>query len=159
MSTVLSTWAESNLLENSPFLPIGQAAAAQQSAPLELRSIVKEDGQYEFSFYDPAKKQSTWVRLNEPSNDLLVKAFNLANNAVTVEQHSRTYTLTLKEAKIASLATAALLGPPGSAGPGVAEPPSPQAQPPNRNAELRWINYQRRVQALPAPTPPAPQSN
>jgi hypothetical protein len=88
-------------LENSPFLPADAAAHASQStAPLELRSIVKEDGQYEFSLYDPAKKQSTWVRLNELGNGFLVKSFDPANNTVMVEQHSNTYTLSLKEAKI-----------------------------------------------------------
>ncbi len=102
MSTIRSARADSNLLENSPFLPTSQAAAAaQQPAPLELRSIVKEGGQYEFSLYDSAKKRSTWIRLNEPGNDFLVKAFDPANNAITVEQHSLTYTLTLKEARIA----------------------------------------------------------
>jgi len=37
--------ATSNLLENSPFLPGNVAAgAAQNSAPLELRSILKQGG-------------------------------------------------------------------------------------------------------------------
>jgi hypothetical protein len=101
ISTIISARAASNLLENSPFLPADAAAHASQStAPLELRSIVKEDGQYEFSLYDPAKKQSTWVRLNELGNGFLVKSFDPANNTVMVEQHSNTYTLSLKEAKI-----------------------------------------------------------
>lgn len=121
---VPSVWADSNLLENSPFLPTGQAAAAaQQSAPLELRSIVKEGGQYEFSLYDAAKRQSTWIRLNEPGTDFLVKAFDPANNVVTVEQHSRIYTLALKEGKIAP---SAISPTPLLAGSSSAEPTSGQ---------------------------------
>jgi len=103
----LSARAESNLLENSPFLPSGAAARdAQPAAPLELRSIFKADGQYEFSLYEPAKKQSTWVGLKEPGHDFLVKAFDEAHDTVTVEQSGRTYLLVLKEAKIASLGPA-----------------------------------------------------
>jgi hypothetical protein len=106
--------AASNLLENSPFLPPNNSpGAAQQAAPLELRSILKAGGVYEFSLYDTAKKQSTWVGLNESGHDFLVKAFDPANDTVTVEQRSRTYKLTLKEAKIALLSTPPG-GPPGS---------------------------------------------
>jgi hypothetical protein len=102
----LSAQAGTALLENSPFLPPGAVAAiAQQAAPLELRSIVKSDGQYEFSLYDSARKQSIWVHLKEPGHDFLVKAYDPANSIVTVEHRSRTYTLTLKEAKITPLNT------------------------------------------------------
>jgi len=77
--------------------------AAQQPAPLELRSILKAEGHYEFSLYDAATKRSTWIRLNELGQDFVVKAFNAADETVTVEQHGRTYTLALKEAKLATL--------------------------------------------------------
>jgi hypothetical protein len=103
--TVLSLRAGSNLLENSPFLPAaGMAATAQQAAPLELRSILKEGGEYEFSLYDAAKKSSTWARLNEPGHDFMLKAYDSEKETVTVEQKGRTYKLALKEAKIALMA-------------------------------------------------------
>jgi hypothetical protein len=121
--------ATSNLLENSPFLPGNVAAgAAQNSAPLELRSILKEGGEYEFSLYDAAKKQSTWVRLNESGHDFTVKAFDPDKETVTVEQKSRTYLLALKEAKIAllNIAPGQTLGnagmPPNSAPGGILPP-------------------------------------
>lgn len=115
--------ATSNLLENSPFLPVGAAAgAAQEAAPLELRSILKEGGDYEFSLYDTAKKQSTWARLNEAGHDFMVKAYDPDKELVTVEQKSRTYKLALKEAKIIPMAavspaqSSAIAGmPPGGA--------------------------------------------
>ena len=98
--------AASNLLENSPFLPINLASgAAQETAPLELRSIVREGDDYEFSLYDPARKASTWARLNEPGRDFVVKAFDPDKEVVTIEQKGRTYRLALKESKIALLAS------------------------------------------------------
>jgi hypothetical protein len=99
---VLPLHAGSNLLENSPFLPAtGSAGAAQQAAPLELRSILKQGGEFEFSLYDAAKKQSTWARLNEPGHDFAVKAYDPDKEIVTIEHKGRTYKLTLKESKIA----------------------------------------------------------
>jgi hypothetical protein len=116
-----SARANSNLLDNSPFLPPDAAAhAAQQTASLELRSILEEGGKYEFSLYDPARKQSTWVGLNEAGNSFSVKAFDAANNIVTVEQHSRTYTLALKEAKIVPLTMSPMMA--------AAATPSPSAE-------------------------------
>lgn len=107
--------AGSNLLENSPFLPPNNAAgAAQDAAPLELRSIFKAGAVYEFSLYDTAKKQSTWAGLNEAGHDFVVKAFDPANDTVTVEQRNRTYKLALKEAKIALMSMPAV--PPGAVG-------------------------------------------
>jgi hypothetical protein len=111
--------AASNLIENSPFLPAsGVAGAAQQSAPLELRSILKEGDGYEFSLFDAAKKQSTWVGLNETGHDFTVKAFDPVKEMVTVEQKGRTYQLALKESKIALMAVV-----PGQASTNGAMPP------------------------------------
>ena len=121
--------ATSNLLENSPFLPGNVAAgAAQNSAPLELRSILKQGGEYEFSLYDTAKKQSTWARLNESGHDFTVKAFDSDKEIVTVEQKNRTYLLALKESKIALLTvapgqTSANAGMPPNSAPGGILPP------------------------------------
>lgn len=121
VTAALPLQATSNLLENSPFLPGNVAAgAAQNSAPLELRSILKEGGEYEFSLYDAAKKQSTWVRLNESGHDFTVKAFDPDKETVTVEQKSRTYVLALKEAKIALLTMA-----PGQTSANAGMPPNP----------------------------------
>ena len=121
---VLPVQAGSNLLENSPFLPpnVSAAGAALEAAPLELRSVLKAGGEYEFSLYDPAKKQSTWARLNEPGHDFVVKAYDPEKDTVTVELRNRTFKLTLKEAKIAQLSTA-----PGQPPAAVAAGPQPVA--------------------------------
>ncbi|MGA2444448.1 MAG: hypothetical protein ABSG50_03335 [Opitutaceae bacterium] len=108
VTLIPSVQADSNLLENSPFLPpnVSATGAAQEAAPLELRSVLKAGGDYEFSLYDTVKKQSTWARLNEPGYDFVVKAFDPEKDAVTVELRNRTYKLTLKEAKITQLGSA-----------------------------------------------------
>jgi len=173
---VLPVQAGSNLLENSPFLPPNiSTGAAQESTPLELRSVLKAGGEYEFSLYDPAKKQSTWARLNEPGHDFVIKAFDPAKDTVTVELRNRTFKLTLKEAKITLLSPASgqpsatpaagaqpvvSRGPTGPPAPG----PVPELTPEqlrnlqadiNRRRELR-----RQATASPGQTAPAqpPQS-
>jgi hypothetical protein len=100
----LPVCAASNLLENSPFLPPNSSgAAAREAAPLELRSVIRAGGDYEFSLYDTAKRQSTWARLNESGHDFVIKAYDADHETVTVEQQNRTYKLTLKEARIVPL--------------------------------------------------------
>jgi hypothetical protein len=174
---VLPVQAGSNLLENSPFLPpnVSAAGAAQDAAPLELRSVLKAGGEYEFSLYNPAKKQSTWARLNEPGYDFVVKAYDPEKDTVTVELRNRTFKLTLKEAKITQLSTASVqppaavaAGPQPVAGrgqPGPTPPGRDQSEPAsvltpeqlrnlqadiNRRRELR-----RQATTSPGPTTPA----
>lgn len=107
-AAALPVRAGSTLLENSPFLPPSTSGgAAQESSPLELRSILRSGGEFQFSLYDPAKKLSTWARLNEPGHDFVVKAFDPEKEIVTVERQSRTYKLALKEAKIVPLTVVA----------------------------------------------------
>lgn len=181
-----SVQADSNLLENSPFLPpnVSATGAAKEAAPLELRSVLKAGGDYEFSLYDTARKQSTWARLNEPGYDFVVKAFDPEKDTVTVELRNRTYKLTLKEAKINQLGTApgqplaaVAAGPPPMTGRG--PPPSPgptgrdQSGPAGRDQsgstpaltpeQLRNLQtdinrrreLRRQATASPAPTTPA----
>jgi hypothetical protein len=165
--------AGSNLLDNSPFLPPNSlTGGATEAAPLELRSILKAGGSYQFSLFDTSNRQSVWVGLNEAGHDFVVKGFDAGNNAITVEQRGRTYKLTLKEAKIALLATVPTAAPgaaPGApGGPNAAFPPPGAALGPRgpvpaltpeqlRNLEAD-INRRRelRRRAMAAPGTPAP---
>jgi hypothetical protein len=129
---VLPVRAGSGLLESSPFLPPNSSAgAAQEASPLELRSILRAGGDFEFSLYDPARKLSTWARLNEPGHDFIVKAYDPEKEIVTVERRSRTYKLALKEAKILPLTvvpgqTPTMAGmPPAGMAPGAMGPGAP----------------------------------
>jgi len=119
-----SLHAGSNLLERSPFLPPDAALhAAAEATPLELRGIFQVGRECQFSLYDPARKQSTWVGLNEPGHEFLVKAFDPTHDTVTVEQRGRTFKLALKEARITPLTVASVRAPAG----GGLEPPNPAA--------------------------------
>jgi len=176
--------AGSNLLDNSPFLPVtaAAAAAAKDTAPLELRSIIKVGESYEFSLYDPAKKQSTWAKLNEAGNDFVIKAYDANNQAVTVEQRARSYRLVLKEAKIAAMAAGSAQsgttgnvspggpfpGAAGAIGPGGAPPPGsrgPSGNAPaltpdqikNLEADINRRRELRRQAATGAPQSPQQQ--
>jgi hypothetical protein len=124
--------AGSNLLENSPFMPPNSSgAAAREATPLELRSILRDGDDYEFSLYDTAKKQSTWARLNESGHDFVVKAYDADKETVTVERQNRTYKLTLKEARIVPLnmVTVSNQPPSISTSPQVIMPGGPRGQP------------------------------
>jgi len=61
-----------------------------------------------YGLFDPVKRQSSWVKLNEAGNDYTVRNYDAANDAVTVEYQGRVLTLALKAAKIQSLAPSAL---------------------------------------------------
>ncbi len=118
--------SSTGLLETSPFLPPNSAAgASQENHPLELRGIFKDGPVYQFSIYDTTKKRSLWVKLDQSGHDFVIKSFDAAHEAVTVEQQNRTYVLTLKKAKIVPLSATAVAGRPVPHGmvPGQALPP------------------------------------
>src|SRR5687768_15790329 len=68
--------ASAQLASKSPFLPPqGAASAPTTSAPLQFVGYLDtRDGRL-FRLHDPAKKASTWVKLNEkhPDFDVLAK--------------------------------------------------------------------------------------
>lgn len=90
----------------SPFMPEGggsATAAPTENAPLELRGIVSTKGGYLFGLYDPTKRQSLWVRQNEPGAEFTVRSHDVSSDTVTVDYQGRTLTLALKSAKVESL--------------------------------------------------------
>lgn len=80
-----------------------QPATPTENAPLELRGIVSTRQGYLFGLYDPTKRQSMWVRANEPGADFTVRSHDVANDSVTVDYQGRTMTLALKAAKVESM--------------------------------------------------------
>lgn len=100
-----STGAQT-LTSRSPFMPEGTPAAPvapTENAPLELRGIVSTKAGYLYGIFDPTKRQSVWVRKDEPGADFSVRAHDEANDTVTVEYQGRTMTLGLKAAKVESM--------------------------------------------------------
>jgi hypothetical protein len=112
----LTTWAVAvfasvgrgqELADRSPFLPEGGtvAAAPTENAPLELRGIVETSGGYLYGIFDPGKRQSSWVRLND-GGDFAVRSHDVQNDTITVEYQGRSLTLALKAAKVESIGPA-----------------------------------------------------
>lgn len=94
-----------DLNSRSPFMPEGGAggAAATENAPLELRGIVSTSHGEIFGLYDPSKKESVWVGLNDTHSPFVVRSHDVANETVTVDYDGRILTLPLKAPKIESM--------------------------------------------------------
>lgn len=86
-----------SLLANSPFAVVksGQAADAG-TQPLEFRGVSEEKGGPFFSILDTATKRSRWVVMNDPSDDFVVKSYDADAHTVSLDQHGRVLSLTLK---------------------------------------------------------------
>jgi hypothetical protein len=95
--------AVDDLVKNSPFLPpdtAASSAAAGASDVLELRSIVGDGSDCQFSIYDLVKQKAAWVGLNEKGHDFVVTGFDSENDAVTVDYLGRVLNLELQKEKI-----------------------------------------------------------
>jgi hypothetical protein len=91
----------------NPFAPASGpvVTAPTESSPLELRGIVSSNnGQTVFGVFDPVKRQSSWVRLDETGQDFVVRSHDPARGTVRIEYQGRVIELQLKEAKIETAA-------------------------------------------------------
>lgn len=106
---------------------------------LELRGVIMTSAGPKFSIYDPAKRTSSWVGLEEKGRPFLVRSYDAARDTVSVDFQGQTVTLGLKSAKIA----AAPLENYAAAGP---------RQPLNEPAEINPTegDEQRRLEAIAA---------
>jgi hypothetical protein len=90
----------------SPFLPPNATGAASGGTvdpnAMQLRGIMATSDGMKYNIYDPAKKSSVWVGVNESGNGFLIKSADLRREAVTVAANGQQTTLALKEAKIQS---------------------------------------------------------
>jgi hypothetical protein len=159
--------ADTSLASSSPFTPPDSAgtAATAENTPLELRGIMADGGGFRYSIYDPAKKSSQWVRLNEPGHDFTVRTHDVTHDTVTLDFQGRVLTLPLHTAKVVGLAVttptanepaAAVNGPrpvPGAPGVGpVPKPPTPE-ETARYNRAIEEINRRRALRSEKAPTP------
>jgi hypothetical protein len=72
----------------SPFQAPDQpaaAAATTESPPIEFRGVVVIGSRQQFGFFDPAKRQSFWVGLNEAGADYRVTRYEADTETATVE--------------------------------------------------------------------------
>jgi hypothetical protein len=86
---------------DSPFVPKnGQPVmAASENTPIELRGIASGPDGLSFGIYEPATQKGDWVKQGAADAAYVVRSYDEANNAVTVEYQGRVQTLTLKEAR------------------------------------------------------------
>lgn len=135
----------------SPFLPPQAAGAAPTAgAPLEYRGYMTTGDGIQFRIYDPAKKASTWVKLNQrdPDFDVVAKQHDNDQKTLTIEHGGRTLTLAERESKVVSSGNAAQLPPPP-----VAAPPSTNVAPAVTQAVVlnpTPADEQRRLEAVAA---------
>jgi hypothetical protein len=61
-----------------------------------------------YGLYDPAKHQSSWVKVNETGNAYTVRSFNASNESISVDYEGRVLTLALKSAKIDTMPASAI---------------------------------------------------
>lgn len=81
------------LLENSPFMPPGQADAGSTSpedqgprslAKLQLRGITSIDGEYIFSIYNPDTRESKWITQGQSEAGLTIQSYDPDRNSVVI---------------------------------------------------------------------------
>src|SRR5882757_7073184 len=65
-----------SLVKNSPFGAAPAAPGVVGDTALELRGVLRDQGEYFFSLYDPATHSSLWVGLNEPGNPFTVQRYD-----------------------------------------------------------------------------------
>ena len=104
-----------DITRESPFggSATAPAAAPTENAPLELRGIVATTSGYLYGIFDPTKRLSSWVRMNDSGADFVVRAHDESADTITVEFQGRSMTLGLKAAKVESLGPAPVPMQPG----------------------------------------------
>ncbi|MDP3068925.1 MAG: hypothetical protein Q8N18_01495 [Opitutaceae bacterium] len=96
--------AQAQLASKSPFMPAQAAGASApaSNAPLEYRGYLEIGGMRQFRLYDPEKKVSVWVQLNERHADLnvLAKEHDADAGTLTVEHRGTVHKLAIRVGKI-----------------------------------------------------------
>lgn len=113
---------QAQLATKSPFLPAqGAAGSPTASAPLEFRGYMVTGGQMLFCIHNPARKASTWVKMNERNADfdVTVKGYDDEKLVLTVEHQGRSLHLAERVAKVVSSGAAAQAVPPPPSSPPV----------------------------------------
>ena len=98
--------AQAQLASKSPFLPAAApgAPAPTSNAPLEFLGYLELGQGPQYRLFDPAKKTSIWVGLNErnPDFEVLVKQFDRDSDTLTVEHRGAVHSLAIRKAKVVS---------------------------------------------------------
>jgi hypothetical protein len=100
----------------SPFMPPQSASTAGPTAgaPLEYRGYMETGEGRLYRIYDPSKKASTWVKVDEANAEFGVTArqYDEGQKTLTIEFQGKTLTLAERESKVVSSGAAAAAMPP-----------------------------------------------
>ena len=108
--------SHAQIAAKSPFMPPQAAATTGPTAgaPLEYRGYLETSDGTLFRIYDPAKKSSVWVKVNERNPDFGVtaKQYDATQETLTIEYEGKTLTLAERKPKVVSSGAAAAAMPP-----------------------------------------------
>lgn len=99
------TFARAQAAEKrSPFLPpeAGPNAPVAENKAIEFRGLIVMGGQQKFNFFEPGKRISTWVGLNERGSSVTVKSYDAREDTVVVDFGGQALTLPLQKAKVSA---------------------------------------------------------
>jgi len=105
VTLVAGLWAAPEVSPVSPFLPPDQpvaTAAVTENAPIEFRGVFVIGSRQKFGFFDPSRRLSVWVGMNDGGSDYRVTRFDADTDTVHVDVGGRALILTLQKVKIAS---------------------------------------------------------
>jgi hypothetical protein len=118
--------ARAQLSAQSPFAPADSGAAAQADPnALEYRGKMSSDRGPLYLIYDPVKKLSAWVGLNEAGSPYSVRLEDVPNDRITLRVNGQEMVLPLHSSKVAEgpqINLANFNAPPPIGGPAILHP-------------------------------------
>jgi len=86
----------------SPFLPpnVSGSSGAVDPNAMQLRGIMSTSTGVKYNIYDPGKKSSVWVGVNEAGNGFLIKSADVQKDAVTMSANGQVITLELQKGHV-----------------------------------------------------------
>lgn len=159
--TCVMAHAQDKPARRSPFMPPNAQAAAPvaENSPIEFHGVMVIGPTKYFNFFEPTKRVSTWVKLNESTAPILVKSFDGEAETVSVEHGGRTMTLALQKVKVSSAPMPVAMTAPASVTP-IEQPaavlnPTPADEAKRLDAIAAEVRRRRliRQQTVPAATP------
>ncbi len=156
--------ARADLAPSSPFLPAGASAsaAAGPATPVELRGVMSAPEGTAYCIYEPARKRSTWVAVNEPGHDFTVRSADASGDGVEVDFQGRRLHLVLRAPKVSSSGAAVTVfvpvPTPQAASAAVAPPPPEDStvQAARQQAIARRLQHQMDMKNVPSAPPREP---
>jgi hypothetical protein len=89
------------LSKNSPFLP--SPREERESTSLEFRGYMTMNGRVSFSIFNAASQRAEWIEAGLTDAAIIVTAYNLAEESISVRYAGRTHFLRLRQGRVVPL--------------------------------------------------------